>query len=123
MTQNPVNWFELPVNDLDRATNFYQSVLNIELDHQQIGGLNMAWFPMVDGGDGATGTLIQNESYTPSYEGTLIYFSVADIETTLQRVESNGGKVLNPKTSIGKFGFVAHFEDSEGNRIALHSDS
>lgn len=122
MTKNPVNWFELPVSDMDRAIQFYQNILGIELSLQEMGNLIMAWFPMVQGGDGSTGTLVQNPNYTPSYEGTLIYFSVDDIETVLGRVEANGGKVLNPKSSIGKFGFVAHFEDSEGNRVALHAD-
>ena len=123
MSKNPVNWFELPVKDIDRATKFYQNVLEIELSRQQMGDLIMAWFPMEDGGEGCTGTLIQNENYTPSYQGTLIYFSVEDIEAVMSRVKENGGKVLNPKSSIGEFGFVAHFEDCEGNRVALHSDN
>lgn len=82
----------------------------------------MAWFPMVQDGPGATGSLVQQESYIPSYEGSMVYFSVEDINKTLAQVEEHGGKVLNPKNSIGEFGFVAHFEDTEGNRVALHSD-
>lgn len=120
---NPVNWFEIPAADLQRAKSFYEAVLEVELDLNEMGPLKMAWFPMVQGGDGATGTLVENENYTPSYEGSLVYFSVADIEDALARIEANGGKVLNGKTSIGEYGFVAHFEDSEGNRVALHAES
>lgn len=120
---NPVNWFEIPAADLQRAKSFYEAVLEVELDVNELGPLKMAWFPMVQGGDGATGTLVENENYTPSYEGSLVYFSVADIEDALARIEANGGKVLNGKTSIGEYGFVAHFEDSEGNRVALHAES
>lgn len=120
---NPVNWFEIPAADLRRAKSFYEAVLEVELDVNELGPLKMAWFPMVQGGDGATGTLVENENYTPSYEGSLVYFSVADIEDALARIEANGGKVLNGKTSIGEYGFVAHFEDSEGNRVALHAES
>jgi len=123
MSKNPVNWFELPVSDIDRATKFYQNVLEIELSRQEMGDLIMAWFPMIEGGAGSTGTLVQNENYTPSYEGALIYFSVENIDAVMARVKENGGTVLNPKSSIGKFGFVAHFEDCEGNRVALHSDN
>lgn len=121
-TDNPVNWFEIPATDLDRAQSFYQTVLGIEMQRQDMGDLKMAWFPMIQDGDGATGTLVQNENYTPSHAGSMVYFSVGSIEETIGRVEPNGGKVLNPKMSIGEFGFVAHFEDSEGNRVALHSD-
>lgn len=120
---NPVNWFEIPATDLDRATNFYEEVLGVALDRQDFGGLQMAWFPMTQDAPGAAGTLVMHESYEPSHAGTLVYFSVEDIEAALERVASTGGKVLNGKTSIGEYGFVAHFEDSEGNRVALHSRS
>ena len=81
----------------------------------------MGWFPMTPDGPGSAGSLVEHESYIPSYEGSLVYFSVDDINAALQKVEEKGGKILNPKNSIGEFGFVAHFEDSEGNRVALHS--
>ena len=120
---NPVNWFEIPAADLDRAQAFYQNVLGIAMQRQDMGDLKMAWFPMVQDGDGATGTLVENENYTPSYAGSMVYFSVESIEDVIDRVEANGGTVLNPKSDIGEFGFVAHFEDSEGNRVALHAES
>lgn len=122
-TANPVNWFEIPAADLDRARSFYETILGITMQRQDMGDLKMAWFPMVQDGDGATGTLVQNENYTPSYAGAMVYFSVDSIEDVIGRVEENGGTVLNPKSDIGQFGFVAHFEDSEGNRVALHADS
>lgn len=120
---NPVNWFEIPATDLNRAKAFYESALDTQLALNEMGPLKMAWFPM--GEDmattpGATGTLVQHESYTPSYEGTLVYFSVEDINATLAKIESAGGKTINPKMPIGQHGFVAHFEDTEGNRVALH---
>lgn len=120
---NLVNWFEIPTADLNRAKEFYEQVLGVELSLQDMGPLKMAWFPMADGGNGATGSLVHAEDYIPSYEGAMVYFSVEDIDTTLERVREKGGKVLNPKSSIGEHGFVAHFEDSEGNRVALHSES
>ena len=52
-----------------------------------------------------------------------IYFTAPDIEGTLAKVNANGGRTLIPRTSIGEYGFIAHFEDSEGNRLALHSRS
>lgn len=117
---NPVNWFEIPANDLDRAQGFYEAVLGVSLDRHDMGPLQMAWFPNDPEGNGATGTLVKAEAYTPSYEGTMVYFSVSDINETLARVSTNGGTTINEKFPIGEHGFVAHFEDSEGNRVALH---
>ena len=119
--QNPVNWYEIPVNNLDRAQTFYEYVFNIEMKRKDFGNLQMVWFPMQDNVPGATGALIKAESYIPSNEGTMVYFSVENINSVLKKIIEKGCKILNPKMSIGEFGYVAHFEDCEGNRIALHS--
>lgn len=117
-----VGWFEIPVVDIDRAIAFYNHVFKIVLTRQEFGGLAMAFFPWEDSSKGSGGSLIQNESYTPSHEGALIYFSSVDVEKEISRVEDAGGKVLRHKTEISPdFGYMALFEDSEGNRIALHS--
>jgi uncharacterized protein len=118
---NPVNWFEIPVRDMGRAKKFYEKVLDRELTLEDMDGLKMAFFPMAEGVGGAAGTLIKGETYEPSHAGTVVYFSVDDIEETLRRINANGGKTLLPKKSIGEYGFIAHFEDPEGNRLALHS--
>lgn len=123
-THNPVNWFEIPVADLSRARNFYEKIFGVSLQHQELGeiGLDMAMFPMHHGDHaGAAGTLVKADSYEPSHAGTVVYFRVDDIDECLGRVVSEGGKILTPKTSIGEYGHVAHFEDSEGNRVALHT--
>ncbi len=117
---NPVNWFEIPVNDLSRVKAFYQSVLAVEMTEREMGPNKMGWFPMEMGAAGAAGTLIQGEGYTPSHDGSLVYLHVDKIGPTLEAITSSGGKTLAPRMSIGDYGFVAHFEDTEGNRVALH---
>ena len=119
---NPINWFEIPVSNLNRAKAFYEHVFGVTLSLNEMGPMKMAWFPMnPQGTAGATGTLVQGDGYTPSHAGSLVYFSVGDIETTLKNIQNKGGKTLMPKMSIGQHGFIAHFEDCEGNRVALHA--
>jgi predicted enzyme related to lactoylglutathione lyase len=86
-----------------------------------MGPLKMAWFPIFQGASGATGALVKAEGYAPSHAGTLVYLTVDDIDGALARVHAGGGKTLMPKMGIGAYGFIAHFEDSEGNRVALHA--
>ncbi len=117
---NPVNWFEIPVSDIARATTFYESVFGVELAQSEMGGSKMAWFPMEMGATGAAGTLIQGEGYTPSYDGSLVYIHVPQIDAALAKIGAAGGKTVLPRVSIGEHGFIAHFEDCEGNRVALH---
>lgn len=112
-----VNYFEVPVVDLERAIAFYRHVLGVELELTEIDGNEMALFPDAEGGP--NGALAKGESYAPSLDGTRIYFAVADIEGTLTRAVERGGEVLYPTTAIGEHGFVAEFRDCEGNRIAL----
>ena len=120
---NAVNWFEIPVSDLDRAKAFYEHVLQVELSKNEMGPLQMAWFPMTQGATGATGSLVKADGYKPSHQGSMVYLSVPSIEQASKRIEEKGGKILHPKMSIGEYGFVAKFEDSEGNRVALHAVS
>jgi predicted enzyme related to lactoylglutathione lyase len=119
---NAVNWFEIPVDDLERAKKFYESVLGVELAVNQMGPLQMGWFPSHEGAPGATGSLVKGEGYTPSHAGSIVYLHVDDVETALGKVNATGGKTLVLKTGIGEYGFIGHFEDSEGNRVALHSN-
>jgi predicted enzyme related to lactoylglutathione lyase len=119
--RNPVNSFEIPVNDLDRAVLFYQSVFGCTLERAEVDGNEFAWFPIDHDAPGISGALAKGESYTPSLNGTRIYFSVTDIDATLEKVHAAGGKTMYPRTDVGELGFVAEFEDSEGNRIALHA--
>lgn len=118
---NAVNWFEIPVKDIGRAKKSYEKVFGLELTPEEMGQYKMTFFPWTEGAPGAAGTLIQGETYEPSHAGTVVYFSVEDIEEALRKVSANCGRTLLPKKSIGEYGFIAHFEDTEGNRLALHS--
>lgn len=120
---NPVHWFEISVNDMDRARKFYESALGLQLGLNRVESTLMAWFPTTEGGAGCSGALLKSKGRTPSHDGTMIYFSVPDIEAVLARVAANGGRTLTPKTDIGEYGFYATFEDSEGNRVGLHSSA
>lgn len=122
MKHNMVGWFEIPVNDMNRAKAFYEAVFNVEITVHDFGGLLMGWFP--DRGDviGAQGTLVKQQTYIPSQEGTLVYFISDNVQNEMDRIEAAGGKIYQPKTQISpEHGFMAVFMDSEGNRIALHS--
>lgn len=117
---NPVFTFEIPVRDLDRAQRFYEAVFGYDFVRDTVDGNAMAFFPYAAEGSGASGALVQGDSYVPSHDGTRVYFRCGDVAATLARAVAAGGRVLYPATDIGALGHVGEFEDSEGNRIALH---
>ncbi|SRR6056297_1869603 len=118
-----VGWFEIPVRNMKRAIAFYGEVFNAELAEQDFGDIKMAFFPWHESADGAGGSLIDaGEQYSPSHDGSLVYFSCEDLSGELSRVKKAGGKILQQKTEISpEHGFMGLFEDTEGNRVALHS--
>ena len=115
-----VRYFEIPVSHLERAIGFYEHVFDVSLDHTKVDGYEMALFPESLDVKGSSGALVKGDVYVPGKAGPILYFSVLSIDEILARLESVSGTVLYPKKSIGKDGFVAEIEDSEGNRIALH---
>jgi uncharacterized protein len=122
MMTNTVYWFEIPVADMARATTFYGAIFEIKLKADPaMPGFEMAMFP--DQG-GVNGALLHGPGYTPSSSGSLVYLNGGDDLThVLNRVEKAGGKILQNKTSLGKNGFMAYIEDTEGNKVGLHSVS
>ncbi|MEW6711862.1 MAG: VOC family protein, partial [Candidatus Riflebacteria bacterium] len=100
---------------------FYNAVFDYPFERVNIDGNEMALFPASDKASGITGALAKGDSYIPGKQGSRIYFSVVSIKETLHKVKQAGGEVLYPETSVGNYGSVAEFEDSEGNCIALHS--
>jgi len=123
MKPNMVGWFEIPVNDMERAKTFYETVFKIEIKVVDFGELKMGWFPS-QGAEayGSPGTLIKQESYIPSKEGTMVYFMCEDVQNELDRIVPAGGEIYLAKRQISpEYGYMGVFIDTEGNRVALHS--
>jgi predicted enzyme related to lactoylglutathione lyase len=119
-----VGWFEIPVSDMDRAKKFYETVFKVEVKVQDFGGTLMGWLPDNNGVYGSTGSLVKQASYIPSEKGTLVYFMSNDVQVELDRVVEAGGKIFQEKTTISEeHGSMGVFIDSEGNRVALHSNA
>ncbi|AMV73634.1 VOC family protein [Desulfuromonas carbonis] len=123
MNTNPVRCFEIYVEDLPRAREFYETVLATELKPlaSPTPGLEFLAFPMAEGGYGAAGTLVKMVGGPCGGNSTLVYFGCEDCAVEAGRVEKAGGKVEQGKMSIGEYGFIALVRDSEGNMIGLHS--
>ncbi len=125
INHNVAGWFEIPVNNMDRAILFYETVFKIKMSRNQMGPVDMGWFPWVENGMGCGGSLAHQPGYhVPSPHGVTIYLTAfsGDLAIELGRVEAAGGKVLMEKTQISPdHGYMGLMTDSEGNRIALHS--
>ena len=124
MKQNAIGWFDIYVSDMDRATNFYQTVLKQTLEAMQDptdSSVQMKSFPTDMGAYGAGGALVQRDGSTPGVGGTTVYFGVKDCAVEESRVVIASGQVIRPKMSIGEFGWITLCMDTEGNMFGLSS--
>lgn len=119
--RNPVGWFEIYVQDMERAKAFYQKTLQVTLEHLEGPGVELWAFPMEMNASGAAGALVKMQDKDSGVGGTLIYFSCDDCAVEASRAAQNGGKIQKEKMSIGQYGFIALVGDTEGNMIGLHS--
>jgi uncharacterized protein len=121
MKTNPVGWFEIYVQEMDRAKAFYQSVFQIKLSRLNSPDVELWSFPMEMDKWGAGGALVKMDGVMSGGNSTLVYFSCADCAVEGSRVVDAGGQILRDKWSIGEYGFIALVIDTEGNKIGLHS--
>lgn len=122
MTGNPVNWFEIYVQDMPRAKTFYESVFETKLDKMDAPNMDYWTFPpMIMDKPGASGALVKMEGAPSGGLGTIIYFSCEDCAVEAAKVVRFGGTIKQEKMSIGSYGFIALAFDTEGNMIGLHS--
>ena len=124
MNANPVEWFEIYVQDITRATKFYESVLDTKLE--KLGdptdsSMQMMAFPMGMDRPGASGALVKMDGFPSGGNSTLVYFGCTDCAAEAGRVAASGGRVQREKTSIGEYGFIVLAVDTEGNMFGLHS--
>jgi predicted enzyme related to lactoylglutathione lyase len=121
---NAINWFEIPVTDVARAKKFYEQIFEIKMEEMEAPGMTYVMFPFDPMNPKVAGGLAKSPMHTPGDKGPIIYLNGnPDLQNVVNRVEKSGGKITMQKTSIGQNGFMAMFKDTEGNGIALHSNS
>jgi hypothetical protein len=121
MTTNPVSWFEIYVQDMDRAREFYETVLDTTLARLDTGGLDYWVFPQAMDRMGTAGALIRVPGVPSGGNSVLVYFECEDCAVEGARITGAGGKVNRDKVSIGPYGHVLLGVDTEGNLFGLHS--
>lgn len=123
---NAIAWFEIYVQDMERALNFYQAVFNRKLEKlenpQTLKENIELWaFPGEMTSYGAGGALVKMPGFPSGKNSVLVYFACDDCAQEEERVKEFGGKVEKSKFSIGPYGFCSLVYDSEENMIGLHS--
>lgn len=123
--ENPVVWFEIYVNDLKRAQNFYENVFKVELselgDPSEEALKMLAFHSDMESKGKASGALVHTKDVKAGGNSTIVYFGSEDCSIEEERVREAGGEVFRSKMSIGEYGFVSLIKDTEGNIIGVHS--
>ena len=123
MSNNPVGWFEIYVQDMVRAKAFYEAVFGVALTKLDSKDIEMWAFPMQQEHAGASGALVKMPGVSSGGNSVLVYFSCTDCAVEAAKVAKAGGRIQKEKFSIGQYGHISLISDTEGNMIGLHSMS
>lgn len=123
MNNNPVGWFEIYVQDMSRARDFYEHVLGLTLEPLDMPDIEMLAFPMDPGATGSGGALIKVPGVPSGPGGTMVYLSCEDCAVEAERAANSGGSVEQAKMQVGDYGFVSIIRDPDGNMVGLHSQN
>lgn len=123
MQHNAVGWFEIYVQDMERARKFYESTFQIKLTRLPSPEIEMWAFSSESGMEkyGAPGALVKMEGFPSGGNSVLVYFTSEDCSVEEERVAGAGGRVHRGKMSIGEYGFITLAYDTEGNMFGIHS--
>jgi hypothetical protein len=115
-------WVEFPVKNLERAMRFYQTIFGLEPTKIDVDDVRRTTTLVNPSSGGAGISLNQTQNFEPSDKGVLVYLFAGgdDLTPELNRVVPAGGKIVEPKTSMGPAGFYATVQDTEGNVFALY---
>jgi predicted enzyme related to lactoylglutathione lyase len=112
---NTVNHVEIPVLDLKKAKEFYESIFDWNVDIEA-----MPNYGLVDLKGTASIGMFEVEKIVE--HGVNVVFEAEDITQTLEEIKKAGGKVIREKFEIApEIGFSAQFQDVFGNEFGLFS--
>ena len=115
-----ISWVEIPARNMERAINFYNALLGLDLKLLDFGEEKMACFPNDEG------AISQAPGFNPSKDGVLVSLNMGDgLDEAIRILQEKGGKLVKPKCKIeaeGR-GYFAIFMDPEGNRVGLYGDA
>jgi uncharacterized protein len=122
---NAISWFEIAATDLNRAQKFYETIFGITMIPMDLPNIKMRMFPLEDMMTQVGGAVVDSGGFhkASATDGPLIYLNAnPDVQNVLDKVVGAGGSIMVPKTEISpEYGYMAVINDTEGNRIGLHS--
>jgi predicted enzyme related to lactoylglutathione lyase len=115
-----ISYLDFSADDPDRAVNFYSKVFGWQINKWD--GPKEYWEiktgepnePGIDGG------LSKRERIG---DWTTPFINVPSIDQYIDKIESNGGKIIQPKTSIPSIGYTLLVKDTESNTIGLFEEN
>ncbi len=115
-----ITWFEIPAVQLDRATRFYETLLDIRLKLDEAFP-GMAIWPGER--EHVRGCVCVMDEARPHADGVRIYLDAGkSLTPVLARLEAAGGKLVMPTMKISdEIGHIALVADTEGNVVGLHA--
>ena len=119
MPDGAINWWEIDVPDIGKATAFYSAITNWQLAPME----GFEGYVIVNAGGVGIGALQASQDGDPSGRGTRLYVEVSDLEDTVARVRQAGGTVEQERMPVPGDQWIATARDPFGNRIGFATNN
>ncbi|MDB4984733.1 MAG: Glyoxalase/bleomycin resistance protein/dioxygenase [Patescibacteria group bacterium] len=123
---NPVVHFEMPYEDRDRASTFYEKTFGWKMNKL---GADMGDYVVAHTGETDEKNMLKvpnminggfwNKTMSPATAVPSVVIAVTDMDKAVADVKANGGTMLGEPQEIPGVGLHAGFTDTEGNRVSL----
>lgn len=113
MSKHPIVHIEFSAKDPLAAAKFYSDLFGWKTEH--LPQMNYVTFEAEGGPGGGFNPLGEQVKAGDAF----VYVATGDIEVSLSKAVSLGGKTLVPKTEIPNIGWFALFSDPTGNTVGL----
>jgi predicted enzyme related to lactoylglutathione lyase len=114
---NRVYYFEMPVENFERAIKFYETVFGWKITKQD---RSSGPYYSVKTGDeeqpGINGSLFKKEEGWTNISNVI---RVQEIDAVIEKIRKLGGEIVFPKHVINGVGYLAYFRDLEGNTFGM----
>lgn len=111
--------FDLPVDDLGRAKEFYEKLFDWKFNHIPEMNYYLIETTGPDGSKGLGGGMGKRNGD----QRIMNYIGVESVDEMVKKIIEHGGKAINPKLPVPGMGYMAICEDTEGNIFGLWEEN
>jgi predicted enzyme related to lactoylglutathione lyase len=114
-----ISYIDFSADDPNRAINFYSKVFGWQINKWEG---PMEYWQIKTGENNEAGIDGGMSRRDRIGQWTTPFINVSELDKYKDKIQTEGGKIIQPKTSISGIGYMLLFKDTESNPIGLFEE-